>query len=70
MKFENFKAFLFFLFYEISYNLVIGQTIGKKSDCTKLYNFINGDSKNYSNNCCSESEIKCDNEGYITSFNK
>jgi len=49
---------------------VIGQTIGKKSDCTKLYNFINGDSKNYSNNCCSESEIKCDNEGYITSFNK
>jgi len=70
MKFEGFVTFLLFLYIEISYNLVIGQAIKNKSDCTKLYNFINGDSKNYYDNCCLESEIECDNEGYITSFNK
>jgi len=69
MKFENFVSILFFLFYKISYYLVIGQTIEEKSDCTKLYNFLNGDSENYYNNCCSNTEIECDNEGYITFFN-
>jgi len=35
-----------------------------KSDCTKLYNFINGDTKDYTNICCGPS-IRCDNGGYI-----
>jgi len=65
MQFGNFVAFLFFIFY-----LATGQTIMEnKSDCTKLFNIINGDSKDYANSCCSgDSNIKCDNEGYITYF--
>jgi len=68
MEFKSFIA-IFFLFYEISYHLVIGQTVKEKSDCTKLYNFINGDFENYFNSCCSEDGIECDDEGYIISFN-
>jgi len=45
-----------------------GQTIKEKNDCTKLYNFIRGDNKVYSDNeCCSESGIACLN-GYITTL--
>jgi len=67
MKFGNF-AFLF-LIYKLSFYLVIGQAIDKeKSDCTKLYNFLNGDSKDYSNSCCNKSDVDCDDEGYILNF--
>jgi len=66
MKFEKFVKFLFII-YKLSYYLVIGQIIEKeKSDCTKLYNFLNGDSKDYSNSCCSTVKVTCDNENYIT----
>jgi len=64
MKFGNFIILL----YLISFYLVIGETINEeKSDCSKLYNFINGDDKDYSNNCCSDTGVKCDS-GYITYF--
>jgi len=58
------KIFLTFLFlmYGLSFYLVKGQ-----SDCTLLYNYINGDSNDYSNDCCSDPGINCDN-GYITKF--
>jgi len=70
MKFGEFIAFIFSL-YEISFHLVIGQTVNiEKSDCTKFYNFLNGDSHNYSNSCCSKSGIICDNEGYIKIISK
>jgi len=69
MKFLNFITFLFSI-YQTSFNLVKGQaTDNRKSDCTKLYNYLYGDSKNYANKCCSEYGIKCDNEGYITYVN-
>jgi len=66
MKFGIFFTFLL-LIYELSYYLAIGQKINKeKSDCNKLYNFLNNDKKDYDKNCCEEFGIKCDEEGYIT----
>jgi len=60
-----------FIIYETSFYFVIGQIVdNKKTDCTILYNFLNGDSIDYANNCCigeNNFEISCDNEGYITS---
>jgi len=68
MKFGEFIPFLY-LIYQSTFYLVIGQTVNnEKSDCTKLYNVINGDSKNYGNKCCSNKLIKCNNEGYIKLF--
>jgi len=69
MYFEKFIVLLF-LIYETSFYMVIGQMINEeKSDCTKLYNFLNGDSQDYSLDCCSDNpKVKCDNEGYITYF--
>jgi len=68
MKFGEVLAFLLFI-YESSYYLVIAQTINKeKSDCTKLYNFLIGDSKDYSNSCCSTAIIECDKDNYITNI--
>ena len=48
---------------------MIGQTINEKekSDCTKLNNFLNGDTKDYGISCCENDGIKCD-ERYITSI--
>jgi len=74
---------LLFLIYEMSFYLVLGQsetivhtetvkqseTVSVKTDCTKLNNFINGDSIDYSNNCCvnnDTTQILCDEENYIT----
>lgn len=66
MKFLIFVASLF-LIYELSFNLVIGQTVNnEKSDCTKLYNFLKGNSEDYANSCCGNNGVDCDNEGYIT----
>jgi len=70
MRILRFEAYLF-LIYETFFYLTIGQTINKeKSDCTILYNYINGDSKDYANICCSSFEypVDCDDEGYITIF--
>jgi len=66
MKFGKFVVFLF-LIYEAFFYLAIGQTINNdKTDCTKLYNYINGNFENYSNNCCGKEYVeKCDDEGYI-----
>jgi len=69
MKFGIFLAFLFLL-YEVSFYLVSGQTTDNKSDCTKLYNFLNGDDADYANKCCTGTTgLYCDNEGFITYFN-
>jgi len=40
----------------------------KKSDCIILYNYLNGDTKDYGTNCClsDDMNIECDKEGYIT----
>jgi len=63
MKFGLFVVFLFLVY------LVVGQTLNNvKSDCTKLFNFLNGDSEEYFNNCCDDNEIECDNEGYIQKY--
>jgi len=68
MKFTKFVASLF-LIYESSFNLVKGQiNNNEKSDCTKLLNFLNGDVLDHSSVCCSKAGIRCDNNGYITSF--
>jgi len=64
MIFGGFLAFLCLIC--ISFYLVKGQTTDK-TDCTKYYNFVYGDTKNYSNICC-EAGIKCDNNGYIKSL--
>jgi len=66
MKFGNFLIFLF-LIYTTSFYLVKGQANnGGKSDCTLLYNFINGDDVDYSNVCCSETKkVTCDKNGNI-----
>jgi len=70
MKFRIFITFLFVI-YEISFYLVRGQTTDKeKSDCTLLYNFLKGDTKDYGNNCCKDPEIQCFNDGYIQVFSK
>jgi len=54
------------LIYESSVYLVFGQTIKEKNDCTKFYNYLNGDSKEYDkNSCCTERKIDCDEDGYI-----
>jgi len=64
MKILKFLACLFLIY------LVKGQTIDNgKSDCTKLMNFINGDSQDYANNCCTDTKgVICDEEGYITLY--
>jgi len=64
MKIRQFFTFLFLMYGPFLY-LVKGQ-----SDCTILYNYIKGDSIDYSNKCCSDPGINCDNEGYITKFSK
>jgi len=71
MKFGKFVVLLFLL-YENSFYIVTGQTINEeKNDCTKFYNFINGDSLDYDiKSCCSLSEINCDYEGHIISFER
>jgi len=64
----GFITFLF-LIYETSFYLVRGQTTNKvKSDCTLLYNFLKGDTKDYADNCCNDPEIKCFDDGYIQVF--
>jgi len=68
MKFGGFIAFLF-LIYETSFYLVTGKTTDK-SDCTKLYNFIKNDTEDYSNSCCSDPAIFCDEDGHITFITK
>jgi len=68
MKLSSFLLFLYLIFESFFY-LVIGQKIkNEKSDCTKLYNFLNGDTKDYGNDCCTSSDgfFECDSEGYIT----
>jgi len=70
MKFGIFLTFLF-LIYETSFYLVSGQTNDNRSDCTKLYNFLKGDDVDYANNCCTNTPgLNCDNEGFITTFNR
>jgi len=67
MKFK-FLVVVLFLIYEISFYLVKGQTIEEKNDCTKYYNFIYKNHRDYSiEECCSSSEINCEN-GYIKSM--
>jgi len=69
MKFLSFVAYLLLIF-DTSFYLVIGQAVNnEKSDCTKLYNFLKGDTNDYANNCCGSPGIQCD-KGYITFFNK
>jgi len=71
MKFGNYVTSLFLIFKTFFY-LVNGQTMNgkEKSDCTKLYNFLNGDTKDYANSCCKNIGIDCDKEEqtYITSL--
>jgi len=63
----KFKKFVAFLIYETSCYLVIGLT----NDCTKYYNYLKGDSNDYENkSCCSIPGIKCDEKGYILSYEK
>jgi len=71
MKFLIYAVSLFFIC-KTSFYMVIGQTVnGEINDCTKLYNYLYGDSKEYDkNSCCNESGIECDNEGYITNIDK
>jgi len=70
MKISSFISSLF-LTYETFFCMVLGQAINnEKTDCTKLMNFIEGNSNDYSNNCCTIGGIKYNNEGYITSFSK
>jgi len=64
MKFRIYLAL--FLFYEISFHLVIGKGV-ERSNCTKVINFMNGDYKDDS--CCSNNKnIECDNNGNIIFF--
>jgi len=72
MIFENFVIFLFLIF-ETSFYLVRGQTNNEeKSDCTKFYNFVHGNTLDYSNSCClgtdNKYEISCDSDGFIQSI--
>ena len=69
MKVLIFVASLF-LVYETSFHLVLGQTIEFINDCTKLFNFIYGDSREYGRSCCDSNAIECNKKGFITSFNK
>ena len=72
MNFLSFKIYVF-LIYETSLYLVKGQTMNaEKSDCTKLYDFLYGDTnKDYKDSCCTGfKEVTCDNEGFITVFSK
>jgi len=61
---------LLFLIYETTFYLVLGQSINEeKTDCTKLLNYLNGDSEDYGNKCClNTSAIKCDEKYHIISF--
>jgi len=67
----NFGIFITILFiiYETSFYLVIGQAI-EKNDCTKLFNYLKGDSIIYERECCIDLTIICDDDGYILSFVK
>jgi len=65
MEFGGLVTSLFVIF-EAFFYLVTGQTVNiEKSDCTKFSNFLYGDSRDYSNTCCSDPGIVCDNDGYI-----
>jgi len=70
MKFRNFVKFLL-LIYVTAFHFVIGQVNENEEiiinyDCTKYYNYIEGNSKKYDYTCCFEREINCDDNGYIT----
>ena len=72
MKFKNFVTFLFLL-HGTSFCFVKGQTdSNEKTDCTKYYNYLNDDDKDYSTTCCSKNDyrLKCDYENYITHIEK
>jgi len=67
MKFLRFVVSLF-LILGTSIHLVICETSNsEKSDCTKLYNFLKGDSNDYADSCCLDNGIECEG-GYITTF--
>jgi len=67
----NFRIFNILLFL-ISIQFVTGQKNNKeKNDCTKLYNYLKGDSKDYtSKSCCNDDGIDCDLEGHLLTFNR
>jgi len=69
MKLRKFVAFLF-LVHGTSFYFVRGQTAtNEKTDCTKYYNYLYEDDKDYNNTCCitdGYEYIKCDYENYIT----
>jgi len=69
MKFGNFKDFLL-LIYETSFYFVVGQTVNNEemNDCSKLHNFLYGNSKNNTDDCCSNDNIDCDYEKFIKGF--
>jgi len=70
MKFRNFVLFLF-LIYETFFYLVTGKTNEEKNDCTKFFNFMLKDNKDYSSeDCCLKQGIRihCE-DGYITIIN-
>jgi len=69
MKFESYISLLYIII-ETFFYLVTGQIINEeKNDCTKYYNFIRGDEKDYLiDDCCSEHDVTCEN-GYITQIN-
>jgi len=73
MIFRKIVVFLF-LIYETCFSLVTGKTNNQeKNDCTKLYNFINGDSNYYDNEICCSSKvngIECDYEGNFITFER
>jgi len=67
MKFSGFFSLLFIIFEITFIYSVKGQIFNReKTDCTKLYNFIIGNNKDYGNSCCSGHNVECDAEGYIT----
>jgi len=73
MKFLSFLTYLFLIYETIIY-LVKGQeyNFNLRNDCTKIYNYLNGDSNQYdTKSCCTEETlavIKCDANGYIIEF--
>jgi len=71
MNFRKIVAFFFF-FFETSIYLVRGKTSKEdKSDCTKLLNYLKGNSKEYENNCCTnDGDIRCNDNGNIIYFRR
>jgi len=68
MKFEKFIIKLF-LVYKATIYLVKGQNISEeKSDCAKLYSYVNEDSTNNPDDFCYNYGIYRDQEGYIKSL--